>query len=248
MRNARTELQAQFDRDYGWAKNLNPEVAAAGVQLVRELQANPRAFAERLVKELGMSAPPAATAPKPFEIPKPDLRSQDGKVEAYSAEAMRAIVEGAIATLREEMDGKVKPMSSFVEEETRARQVASVRAEAQKTAETILEDARKRPHFAEHEAEIQQRLMAMDPQLRAQMGAAGALFRCYTEVLQDKVFPTITQSAEAQVRRENERKLAASSGTVHPASGAPGTSQKPVLRNAADLAAHMEKLAASMTT
>lgn len=241
MRNLRNQ--------YGWAEaitsqyGLQAQDVVQGVNLLMRLRSDPAAFARTLAGELGLGE--TREAEPDFTMPDPDLVSQDGRHQAYSAASVKRMLEITRQQIIREIRGEIQPLSEFQTGLRTERQSAEIVARAQQEGQTALNRMRMYPRFKENEKAIGAKMAEMgqaDPALI--QNPIALMMLAYNAVLEEKVFPGYGMSAEQRVREENARKAAASAGSVHP-SGGGGAPQKPVLRNADDLARHMERLAGS---
>mgnify|MGYP001614198964 CR=1 FL=1 len=223
--NARRELTDRL----GWAEHLDREEVQDAVDMLRELSSNPREFMARLQQELqGDEIEPD---------PDPDLVSPDGKVKAYS----HAAVAKLLGNLEKRLSKQFRPALEYATESRASQAVQSRIAEYQRVGREALSEARKMPHFTEHEALISQKLADMNPEYRRSIGAIAALHVAYTQVLQEKVFPTLRQQTEQEVLSGFKKSANSSAGSVQPGGG---TSGKPVLKDGDvdGLAKHLEHL------
>jgi hypothetical protein len=253
VKNAREATRAEVEKEYAWAKGVDPETVQTAFSIVSELMQDSTKFAHVLAGELGMKLVPkdAATetkAPaKKWEFPEGELRSEDGR-RAYSQDQMREIVGEISNQLRAEFGTQLRPILDDRTNATRTAQIEAVKAQGRQVATEALAEARKLPHFTkENEPEILANLQAIPAQTRAKIGAVASLYQAYNKFLAEKVFPTIGITAEQQVRDANRKKAAASAGSVHPVTA--GGDAKPVeIKSIAQLAKHMEQLEAAGTT
>lgn len=244
VRNAREQTTREVESRYAAFKGMDPEQAQTGLQLLQEIQSDPRAFLEELSRRLGVAPTQAAPAVEEDdeEFPKPDLVSKDGQYRTYSDSSLQKMLDihgrRVAAALRKEM----APIVSHVQTaQTREKETADFnrRAEAVRGA---LEEVKAFPHY--NEAGVLEALGRIPEQDRRAMGPIASLHKAYNLFIQEKVFPTIDTDAERRVRESFTRKAATSTGSVHP-SGQGGETKAPQLRGVDDLASHMERLAAA---
>lgn len=247
VKNARAEVEAKF----AWAKDIPATVVPdlkTGYQLVKDLRKDPKAFALQLCSELGISiAPEKQEAPaKPWDMPKPDLHSEDGK-GAYSADVMQEILTHALGQLREELTGQMKPVLDRHKSEAQQRQEYAIQLKSTQDAKEVLTDARKLPHFTEaNEPAILAKLQAIPLELKQKLGGGGSLMLAYNRFLAESVFPTYDTAAEQRVRDSNAKKAATSAGSAHPSDQGGEGKRKPVREgDVQGLAARMREMEAS---
>lgn len=173
--------------------------------------------------------------------PDADVQSPDGKIKAYSDKLVVSMLKGLENRLRREFSSQLQPLNQFRETVTTEQQTNAALEEAREKKDAILTRSRALPHFKENEPAIAQKLATMDPEERTRLGPEAALYAAYHGVLNEKVWPSINQTAEQKVRDENARKANASHG-VHPVSTS-GDGKPAKLDNVNDLTKHMEHLA-----
>lgn len=260
VKNAREAAVTETEAKFAWAKDLNPDSVTTAFNIARSLLNDTPGFAAKIAAELGMKLVPKEEAAKPipqvgsaeFSFPKGALTSEDG-VEAYSGKQVQEILNSAVASLRAEFGGQLKPLTEMRQNLTESEHRAQIREEAREAVTEMMTSFRAKPHFlvddgkgGKHEhPNILRNLLAIPVQTRARIGAEAAMSRAYTQYLQEDVFPTIGTSAAETVRAENARKAATSTGTSAPGGSAAG--KKPVLRDGdvSGLAAHLANLASA---
>lgn len=254
VENARQAGSNEALKTYAWAAGFTKDDVAdlnGALRLVRDLRKDPTAFAHNLNKELGLTAAaPAETKPEAFSLPEPELATQDGKRVAYSAAQVTTILEGFKTSLMAEMRKELNPLSEFVTTEQKTRESQEEQRNTQALRDQVMGDARALPHFKDHEQAIHDKLKGMverDPRRVERIGAVAALYEAYHGVLNETVYPSLTATADQRVRDENARKVAASTGSVHPSRSSSAAGAKPKLDNPTDLARHMSEMAAKMT-
>jgi hypothetical protein len=243
LRNAREETTQAF----AWAKELTanglkPDEVKAGVNLLMRLRNDPKAFFSQLGEELGAGG---GKAEEELTYPDADLSTQDGKVKAYSSDAMQKVLAVQEKKLLREFQKTMAPLMEHHERELTTRQQAEMDARIAKASSTALKQAETFPHFTEHKALIGEKLKSFSPEEVEEMGGPiAAMLVAYNRVLQEKVFPKSETDAEKRVREEFQRKANAASGSVHPGATA-GNATAPKLENVNDLSKHLERLAAA---
>lgn len=233
VRNAREEVEGR----YAWAKDLNPADVQNAMSIFREMRMDLAGFLRRAASETGLRIADNEQE-KPWEMPGGRLRSEDGTA-AYSVDEVKDI----IAHMRQELTEQLKPLSQFRDDTTRAASMQQRVAESRERVSHALTAARALPHFKEHEEKIAEKVRAIDPETRNQVGVIGCLHMAYSQVMADTVIPGIESGAAQRVREENERKAATSTGTVRPGGSSADGGKVPRLDNVRDLATHMARMA-----
>lgn len=240
-RNARADERNQIFRQLGVTTEQVPDVPV-GIRLLGDLRRDTEGFARQLAGELGYELVPRGQTPHDPNPSEAGLPQEPPKTWGE----MQAILKAQEQRLTRAFEARAKPLEDARTLEERRARASEHTRQTQASSASALATARTYPHFKEHEPEIAERLAAMDPDLRAQMGPVGAMLSCYNAILAEKVFPTIATTAEeaaaAKVRAGYERK-ARSSGSVVP-SGSGGEGKPVELKNPTDLAKHMQHLAA----
>lgn len=240
LKNAREEFKWAQELT---ASGLKPDEVKAGVALLIKLRTDPAAFWKQLGEEGKFGQPAGETEKEPtFEYPSPDLASADGKVKAFSGDAVLKALEVQEKKLIHQFQKEMRPLIEFHSSEMTRQQQTEFTAQVKRTSDAALKRAEALPHFKDHKAAIADKLAAVAPEVLAEIGPIGALFEAYHAVLAEKVYPTIESDAEKRVR-ENYGKKAAGGGGIPPNGG--GGDAKPVVLDGPDaLAKHMERLAA----
>lgn len=239
LENARTKAAEDALKPYAWAKGINADDANVALTILQSLRRDPKALWRELGARIGAGAEPAA---KVEEFPTADLVTADG-AKAHSDANLSKILDIFERRLMEKFQGELRPLMEFRDGEMETRTQTQTVARAKELAGQALTDARQRPHFKENEPAIVEILTKMDPAIKKSVGPIAAMYMAYNQMLAEKVFPTIETTAAEKVRAENLKKAHASG--IHPAGGDGKPAEKPVLRNATDLAAHMARLETS---
>lgn len=241
LANVRRDTTAAIRKEYG---NLEPKRAVAAFKLASRVAADPAKFYQELgdsLKARGLLKPTAQ--PQTLEDLEPALRSEDGKQTAYSADQVRKLLSTQVEQATQKLMGDLRPMLEFYGSESERRAGEEAQGQARSTAASALKEARDLPFFKENEAAIGEALLAMDPEIRSQLGPIGAMYRAYNLILAKSVLPGVDKSAEERVRASFAKKAASTEGSVHPGGSTGGDGKKPSLNNVSDLAKHMEALA-----
>lgn len=240
LKNARRDTEAAVRKEYG---NLKPQQLNAAWKIAREVQADPEAFYHKLGESLGISRQPATESRLAASIAslEPALRSEDGKT-AYTADQVKELLTSHAGETRAAVMQELKPLLQFFTSESGRREQEATSRQTAATADTVLKTAEALPYFKENKAAIGAKLKEMEPGLKKQLGAVGAMYHAYNSVLQESVYPNMDKSAEERVRASFAKKAAASGG-VHPGGSTGGEGKKPELNNVTQLAAHMAQLA-----
>jgi hypothetical protein len=230
------ETRAEVEQELGWARTLGPrEDIERYVNVARRLFTDPKAFYAQLGSELntGPQAEPELVDPKP------DLRSEDGKL-AYSHEANLTIAANAAERMRRELRKEFEPALKYAQVGTERAAQEQVRQEATAIASEVMQTARQLPYFTEHEQEVARVHRSIPPDVRRRVGAVASLYMAYNKVLADNVLPTLSATAERQAIADLKRSAHAGANGI---AATPPPPSKPVVRdgNVDDLAALLER-------
>jgi hypothetical protein len=205
LKNARVkteqEVTQRFQQQYGPHVELGSRIQAdpvgTVVQLVNELSEHPEygshvisALARTLGARRGLKAQTAAD-----EAPQPDLVTQDGTIQAYSADRLAEIRAYDRQQILKEVDARLTPFQQREEQQLiRERHEAAVK-DANTRMAKVLEPFRALPEFKENQTAIAAKTKALmddghDPQT--------ALGLAVANILREVVLPTKT----AQSRNE----------------------------------------------
>lgn len=233
-------VRREAEQKYGWAKDFKPDVVQRAVSIISRLDQDPRKFMADLAAELGIGANGQAEE----QEPQPDLEGPDGKYKVYSSAQLAKLIEFREKRLTNSLlsDPRLQRALSFAEQGTQQQEHAEFVRQVTAVASSAIEQARQLPHFKENEKAIAEKLQAIDPEVRAQVGAVAAMYMAYNQVLAETVFPSIQRTSEQSAVESFKRKANAEAGSVHPTVG--GTAAKARPRNQDELAAHMAALAA----
>lgn len=225
-------------KPYAWAKDMKAEEVSAAISLVTALKRDKVAFWHELGDMIGT----AKSETKDEAFPAADLISGDG-VKAHSDENLHKILGIFKKQLMTQFQGELRPLVEFRDGELSTRQMAEHANNAKSLAGRALASARALPHFKENEAAVVEKLQAMDPALRKEVGPIAAMYMAFESVKAEKVYPTLQSEAEKRVRADYDKKAAASG--IHPVGGDGKVKETPVIKGQTGLAAHMERLAQS---
>lgn len=242
LKNAREQFK--------WAQELtgqgySPEDVKTAVTLLARLRGDAKGFWQQLGSELGSAGKAGNTEEVEEAYPEADLVSQDGKLKAFSADALMKALAVQEKRLLKKFESNIQPLTKFYSDQMTAQQQAEQQEQLRQSTAVLLEQARALPHFKENEQAIKENLKAMDVSLRRQLGAGASLMLAYNQFLASRQ-PALQAQTEQKVRDDFSRKANAAAGSISP-SGGSGDPRPAKLENARDLAAHMEKLAASMS-
>lgn len=227
--NARQELMARV----GWAENLNRDEVQEAVEMLRELSRDPKAYAARIMSEIQEE--------EPEPDPEPDLVSQDGRVRAFSNNAVKKLMANLEKRLTSRFSKEYKPALEYTQNAQANERLQARLAEARQIGTQALEHLRTRPHFKENEKLISEKLATMNPAYRRKVGSVAALHMAYDAVMQEHVLPMLEKNVEERVLAGYRKSANASSGSIDPATG---TGAKPAIKDGDldALARRMEEL------
>jgi hypothetical protein len=217
----------------------------AAATLLSRLRTDSKGFWEMLGQQIGADGKPKTE--EPLDFPPADLKSADGKAEAWSRDGVLKAIQVAEKKILATVQKQMGPLTEFYGSEMSARQRAELTEKAAAIGKKALTSARALPHFTALEPKIHGKmdeLFAADPGLLEEIGPIAGMMMAYNSLLVEHG-PSLTQQAEEKVREENRKK--ANSGGIVP-NGGGGEPKKPQLNNVSDLARHMESLAAKMAS
>lgn len=235
--NARKQAREEVEGRFSHLKDIKPEQVRdiqLGIQLLQDLRSNGVEFAKHILAEAGVKLGPE---PKAEDL-SPDFKDESTGAQFFSADRVMKIVQQEVAKAVGQVRQDIKPV---LDNHTQTE----MRTAARTAGQSAIDEALKVPLFKENQVAVGEVLSKMDPAMKRKLGPVGSLWTAFSHVLGNTVIPGIEAKVEGRVRETYDKKAAASVG-AHPA-GASGTGQKPVLNNAADLEAHMERLAQSMS-
>ena len=182
-----------------------------------------------------------------MELPKAELRSEDGK-GAYSEAQMPDVIKVIAAQVRAQVMNELQPRLSFVDHKQTQEASEAEYNRAKQTLDDAMTEARTWHGFTENEAAITEKLAAMrDAGDVRKHGIVNSIYRAYHAVLNEKILPAYQTSAEARVRAENAKKANAGRAAVT-GSESSGDAKRTELKNVNDLAKHLEHLSKQQVT
>lgn len=263
-------VQAEYG-EIGWAKGLDKDLVASGAQLATQIHSDPIGFAAQLVSEilanpqmapklrqaLGMGGAPASGQPNAFRspdgkfaFPAAKLKAEDGKTGAYSDGQVTEILGAFEQYMMDKFGERVAPLEERNAEAAEREEVMEIIHTSRNEATSLMTEMRALPNWPKGgagspgEVKISEYLGKIPAERKAKMGSTAALFEAYNTYLEKDVFPSLQSTTGQQVRDDLRRKAAAGSGTVVPGSAQPSQATKKP-SNVAELAAHLERLAAA---
>lgn len=240
VRNARAKVL----QDYGLTDDMAAADVAAGVRLLRQLRGDSRGFVQDMAKRLGLSiAEPAAEVPETF--PDPDIVSKDGRLKTYTDSTLAKVLDIHGKRVTKQVMEQLAPYLQFVESESENREFLTQQEQRREALREAIAEVREMPHF--NEDGVMKVLKEIPAEERRQLGQIKTLKKAYNTYVKTVVLPGLDAAAEKRIREANEKKVAASDGTIHPSSSS-GSGKKPELKTVSDLARHMEALEAATTT
>lgn len=251
VKTARQEGIREGQRTYGWAKNLRQADVKEAMEIRHILNTDALGYHTQLTKMLteqgilkpgGTSAAPPAAAATPFKLPRASHRSDDGE-EFFSAKQMQEVVDGLLG----EVDTRLKPIN----EERQAAQATAAEtariARVNQQGDDLIAELKQLPHYERFRKEMADMLGEMPDERRTFLGGTpGALMWAYNQLVNSKVLPSADSDAQKKVREDLAKKANASRGSVSPTNASPAPAA-PVLKNARDLAKHMQNMENTIT-
>lgn len=266
VKNARAAAVTETEAKYAWAKDLDQSTVKTSFGIVQAMLTDPQKFLRTLAAQEGFQivplgerpaaegGRPADSTPKPFSLPKGDLRSEDGK-GAHSDEQLAKVLTDFEAHLEAKFGSQLKPILTDREEAQRTRAQEAVASEARATVTETMTELRARPFFQVEDKDgkkvdspkIYEYLMAIPEKTRLANPVA-AIHRAYAVYMEKDILPNYGRISEQRVRDENAKKAAAS-GSIRPGSGAgAGDGTAKPIRGVSDLAKKMEDMFAAAST
>lgn len=235
---------ADWKTQYGWAESVNRDQLAQMADWYGRYQGDPGEFLEKAYAEalshpvhgatvksrIGkMLASMRAALPTEIEPDIPVFNDQGQEVNrTYSASAMKQIVANAV----KELVGKeVAPLQQDFQTRQQQAQHDKQQAFIAKEGTRITTAIQKYPGGKEHWPAIlqaSQEILKNDPEISVGEAARDA----YMQV----VYPTLTQSAQATVLSDFQKKANAQTVTQ----GTPTTAQRPTFKSAAEALAYFD--------
>ena len=228
---AATEAVQQFERDYGWAKQVSPQEFQSFAETARQMSSDPIGFLQSFASglqdhpvygpQLRSQAARTLATRQASTPPEPDVAVTDetGRVIAhtYSDGALAKRDEWLIAKVVSQMQGEIAPLKQSHAEAEAQRAHAEATAQIESQADGILSDIKA--IVGEDDAAIAAVAEAMDahPDWSPHRAAA--------HVAQTVVRPKFEQSAESKVLESLKTKAAAA--TPNPAGAVVSATQRP---------------------
>lgn len=241
VRNAREQTRREVEQQFSAFKGMNPEEVQTGLQILRNLQANPAQFFQELGQHLRGSQQGGE------EYPEADLVSKDGQLKTYRDETLRKMLDIHGQRVMAQVMGQMKPFLDSSRAEQAQRQESAQQAAREQSIREALTEARQLPHFTkENEPAILESIQNIPEDRRRALGPVASLHLAYNTFLRDRVFPTLQSETEKKVRESFTKKANAGAGQAHPTDQG-GEAQKPALRNARDLSRHLAQMEEQLT-
>jgi hypothetical protein len=235
LKNARdkaaAEKQAEFDRDFGWAKTVPREALHEWTGIANRMANDPIAFLNELQAEIANhpvfgpqlrshAARTLASGRAPSEVDVPDVEITDAQGNVIGK--LNDIVERRAQQLIAKELGPLKQDFQTRQQQEKARQAETQAAETQRQVDTkassIFDRVSKRPLYKEHEADIATAFEAMP----ADLDPGEAFLEAYLQVVGPKL------EAHAQAKHlESLNKKAAASVSVNPAAPVASSTKRP---------------------
>lgn len=240
--NARTAAAAEVvAKQYGGA---TPESVREAAQLFQQIQANPKAWAQEILREEAGAGAGGATEEEDLTDPEPDYTSPDGKAQFYSKTTMATILQNMEKRLLKQMS----PALTIAEKQAKQEQFNRVRGEAAKTAGEVMAVLKQDPRFEPNKAAVAQKLAAIPEETRRKVGSIAALYMAWHAVLNETVIPGLESATEKRLRTDQQRIVAGGTGGVVPGGGQQNV-RKPVKDGDVDgLAKRFSELEQEMST
>jgi hypothetical protein len=230
----------EYQQRTGWAEGLNQRTWQQTQQQIRALQENPIDFYERLGRELKAHPHLGPQLKAPSEVPKPSLKSEDGKA-AYTAEEAQALVNHFVNQAQVQTGQQVQQLQRQLDGLQQSDRKRSMQAESQVYTRDLMAEMSARPGFVDNQGAIEKAFAAIPKTDVARDGVRASLYRAYLDVFTKSIGPSQAKKTEQRVLTTLKKKAGATA--VDP-SDTP-TSDRTGPKNVRELAKHLESLASA---
>lgn len=215
------------------------------IALQEAYQRDPVGFLERARAAIAAD-PRFGDRVTPAETPaaiEPDVKTEDGKL-LLSADLQRQLVEQKATEVLSAATEKIDALSAQVDTLTQATATKDAADEASAKVTGLSQDLMARPHFAQIKDDLVTRIGQVSDEDLSRLGLAMVAERAYSDLLVEKVLPSMDATAETRVL--DDLKTKAQAGTERPGAGAPETTKDP--ETVEELADYMKHLARAEAT
>ena len=176
LQNAR----AEYEKKYGWAKDLDPDEIRQAQAIYQHLNGNPKEFHQWLSGVLkDQLAEPAPSGP--------DYQDSSTGARFYSADRVQALLTQEIAKVKDELMGELEPIKGHYQTEA-----------ARGQAMGQIEEAKAWPHFDDNIAEITDYIEVT----RRNTGKPVSLERAYLQVVLPKLGALERKSVVQEIKNK----------------------------------------------
>lgn len=273
---AKEEALREVESTIGWAKDVKREDVAEAFNFASSIHQNPVAFAVQLVGELLENPQaraalvqhlgPILAGGQPgggkthqfrsqdgrFVLPEGRLTDESGKVRAYSGDQVAEILQNFESHLDDKYGGRIQPLEDRDANLQEREAVMQVIHESREEGATLMTEMRAMPNWPKDgnggpgEQKIAKYLSEIPVEVKKRIGAHGTMLRAFHKYLEVDVIPTLASTTTEQVRADQLRKAAASTGSVQPGNGTvTPPAKKPT--NVSELSKHLASLAGQGT-
>ncbi len=226
---AAAEKQAEFDREFGWARSVPRETLQEWTGIANRMATDPIAFLQELQTEIAnhpVFGPQlrshaartlaAGRTEKPVDL-SPDLVVDDGQgkqIATFSAERVQQIVQHAI---QDALGREVGPLKQDLQTRQAQQHATETQRQVEARVDRTFDRVSKLELYEKYEAEIATAFEAMP----ADLDPGEALLLAYHQVVGPKL------KAHAQAEHLESLKTKAAASTVNPAAPTVSTTKRP---------------------
>lgn len=227
----RKDAEAQFDRDYGWAKAIPKESLQEMHRIATKLSTDPVGFyhelggqlqrhpvhASALRSEAGRALSGHANGEPPPDV---QLVNEQGQVTGmtYSAEAQAKRDGWLRAQWRDDLQREIGPWKQQEEQRQREALQASITKENEARADAVMADLAE---ILEYDQKAPEKTLALFQEVDALMAQGVSAHTAALQVRKARVLPQQQQSATAQAAQTFRQKAAAQTADGRSASATP---------------------------
>ena len=224
------DIEGQLEA-LAWAKELSRDSVADLARWKQHALVDPAGFFTELmrtapphIQQLMRSEFARQLATRNDPEPPPDLMTEGGQ-RVYSADQLRKWHDWRARAQQGEFAKQLEPLRRELSESRQQRMQATAEAQSKAFAGTAVERAQKWPHFQDHIDAIAEEYAKQPIGRGTPEEEMLALHEAYVTVLETKVFPTISETAQQKAIADFQTKAAAS--TEQPGRATTSTPTRP---------------------
>lgn len=218
---ARAEAEAQFEREYGWAKQIDRSQLQEWAQVASQMASDPVGFVQRMIGDLQQhphysqqlrSHAARVLSQRGGEEAEPDgdidVLDEHGRptgTKTYSSSQLAKWRDWNNRQVLSQVDERFAPLKQHMQSEQQRAQEAETQRVVGEYAQKTVEDAKSWYGFNEYKPQIKAAMEA-DPNL--------SLDQAWRSVLHTQILPRMSQTARSQVLADINAKATAT--TVSP--------------------------------